>query len=75
MEEKIIDFLAAKFSIPKDEITNDAILTDIGVDSMKLLSALLDFEKEFGMKVSDRDIESLTTAGDLIQMVKEKKAY
>lgn len=75
MEEKIIDFLTERFSIPKDEITNDTILTDIGLDSMKLLSTLMDFEKEFGIKISDRDIESLTTVGDLIQMVTEKKEY
>lgn len=73
MEEKIIEFLTEKLSIPKDEIKNDAILTDIGVDSVRLLSVLLDFEKEFGVKINDRDIESLTTAGDLIRMVSEKK--
>lgn len=73
MEEKIIEFLTEKLSIPKDEIKNDAILTDIGVDSVRFLSVLLDFEKEFGVKINDRDIESLTTAGDLIRMVSEKK--
>ena len=73
MEEKILKYLAGKFSIPAENIRSDTMLTDIGVDSMTLLSSLLELENEFGIKISDRDIENLVTVGDLIQMVSDKK--
>ena len=73
MEEEIRQYLAEKFSISAENIQNDTVLTDIGVDSMTLLSSLLELENEFGIKISDRDIENLVIVGDLIQMVSNKK--
>ena len=73
MEEKILKYLAEKFSVSAENIQSDTVLTDIGVDSMTLLSSLLELENEFGIKISDRDIESLVTVGDLVQMVSDKK--
>ena len=73
MEEKILKYLAEKFSVSAENIQSDTVLTDIGVDSMTLLSSLLELENEFGIKISDRDIENLILVGDLIQMVSDKK--
>ena len=73
MEEKILKYLAEKFSVSAENIQSDTVLTDIGVDSMTLLSSLLELENEFGIKISDRDIENLVLVGDLVQMVSDKK--
>lgn len=74
MEEEIIEFLTEKLSLSRKTVQGDTVLTDMGVDSMKLLSLLLELENKFGVRVSDRDVETFVTVGDIARMIEEKKA-
>ena len=69
MKEEIIAFLAEKSKYPAEKITCSTPLLELNVDSLVLLDTVLEFEKKFHIKISDRELGSLTTVGDLADLL------
>lgn len=72
MQEKIIEFISAKTGVPKESITRETDILSLGLDSMKFLFMIMEFEKEFSVSVSDTDISKLVTVDDIINLVENK---
>ena len=73
MFNEVRDFIAKRTNAEAEEIRPDTQLVDLGLDSMSLLTMVLTFEKEFGVKISDRQLETLLTVGDLTKLVENQK--
>ena len=70
IEEKVINIISNKLGLPKDEVTPAASFTmDLGADSLDTVELIMDFEKEFGLKISDEDAMSIKTVGDAIEYI------
>ncbi|MER6735986.1 phosphopantetheine-binding protein [Streptomyces puniciscabiei] len=67
----IKDFFAAQFTVPDDQLTPDAYLTDIGIDSLALVELALVLEKESGFPVDDDDLKAARTLGELAELAEE----
>lgn len=73
LEEKIIDIIAQKLNLSKDQIKPDAAFTeDLGADSLDLVELVMAMEETFNMEVPDEDAEKLRTVKDVIEYVKAK---
>ncbi len=73
VEEKVIDIIAQKLNLSKDQIKPEAsFVDDLGADSLILLSLLWPMEEAFGMEVPDEDAEKLRTVKDVIEYVKQR---
>lgn len=71
MQEKVIEFLSQKTGIPASEIHPETSLLDLKVDSFVFLEIILDFEQEFGVTVSDRQLNDLNLVSDIIKLVEK----
>ena len=61
-----IKALAAKeFSIDPDGLDPHAPLDSLGIDSLSFIEFMFKVEEEFGVSVSDEDLKSIRTLGDL----------
>lgn len=70
IETKVIDIIANKLGLPKEEVTPDANFTmDLGADSLDTVELIMDFEKDFGLKISDEDAMNIKTVGDAIEYI------
>ena len=70
IEEKVINIISNKLGLPKDEVTPAASFTmDLGADSLDTVELIMDFEKEFGLKISDEDAMGIKTVGDAIDYI------
>ena len=70
IESKVIDIISNKLGLPKDEVTPAANFTmDLGADSLDTVELIMDFEKEFGLKISDEDAMSIKTVNDAIEYI------
>ncbi|MBR5019081.1 MAG: acyl carrier protein [Bacteroidales bacterium] len=70
IESKVIDIIANKLGLPKDEVTPAASFTmDLGADSLDTVELIMDFEKEFGLKISDEDAMNIKSVGDAIEYI------
>lgn len=66
--EIVRDMIATILVIEPDEVSPDAaIVEDLGADSLDLLEFSLCFEQEFGVEVSDAEVEGWRTVSDAIE--------
>lgn len=66
MLETLKKILMEEFSLSEDVITPSAKLeADLGINSLELAELAFRLEEEFGVTVSDEDIPSLITVGDV----------
>lgn len=74
IEEKVINIISNKLGLPKEEVTPAASFTmDLGADSLDTVELIMDFEKEFSLKISDEDAMNIKTVGDAIEYIAARK--
>ena len=70
IEEKVINIISNKLGLPKEEVTPAASFTmDLGADSLDTVELIMDFEKDFNLKISDEDAMNIKTVGDAIEYI------
>ena len=52
------------------KVASDTLIEDLSVDSLELLSLILEIEQETGMEIEDAKVLLLKTVGDLISELK-----
>lgn len=73
MFNEVRNFIVKRTNSEAEDIRPDTQLVDLGLDSINLLTMVLTFEKEFGIKISDRQLETLLTVDDLTKLVENQK--
>ena len=75
IEEKVIEIISNKLGLPKEEVTPAANFTmDLGADSLDTVELIMDFEKDFGLKISDEDALNIKTVSDAIEYIAARVA-
>ena len=70
IEEKVVNIISNKLGLPKEEVTPAASFTmDLGADSLDTVELIMDFEKDFNLKISDEDAMNIKTVGDAIEYI------
>jgi len=62
---RIKEMAAKEFSIDPAGLDPNAPLDSLGVDSLSFIEFMFKIEEEFGVSVSDEDLKSIKTLGDL----------
>ena len=59
--------IVEKLGVEESEVTPQASFTnDLGADSLDTVELIMEFEKEFGLSISDDQAEKISTVGDAI---------
>ena len=73
--EKVKKFIVDEFKVSEDQINDEAsFLEDLGFDSLDVSTLVQDVENMFDIRIPDEDLDKLTTVGELVNYVAEKKA-
>ena len=69
--EKLQQLIAEQFTMSLEMVTRDtAFVDDLGADSLDVVELTMALEEEFGLpEVSDDDLRTLVTVGDLVDYV------
>jgi acyl carrier protein len=62
---RIKDLAAKEFSLDPARLDPAAPLDTLGIDSLSFIEFMFKIEEEFGVSVSDQDLKSIRTLGDL----------
>lgn len=73
IEETLIDALAA-MGPERDQITRDARLADLEIDSLDLVELLQVAEEQFGVEINPDDAKDVTTVGDALDLITARLA-
>ena len=72
---KVKAIIVDKLGVEESEVTETANFTnDLGADSLDTVELLMEFEKEFGVKIPDEDAAGIATVADSINYVEAKLA-
>lgn len=61
--------IVPKFGVEPDQVTNDATLEDLDMDSLDVVEIMQAIEDDMGIRVPDEDLEDLSTIGDAVAAV------
>lgn len=64
----IREFLLDRLGVEADRVVPDALLTELGVDSLMMLELMFEFEDRFEIKLP-HDLKSPRTVGDVISLI------
>lgn len=66
--EKIKE-IVPKFGVDPSDVTLEATLEDLDMDSLDVVEIMQAIEDDLGIRVPDEDLEDLTTIGDAVAAV------
>jgi acyl carrier protein len=74
IENRIVELISAACEVPKEEITPESRLEELGLDSLVLTELGLKLRKEFGVTAADEDLDQVETVGELFRLVAKSRA-
>lgn len=68
--KKVEDIIVDKLNVDASEVKDEANFTlDLGADSLDTVELIMEFEKEFDIKIEDDEAQKIQTVGDAIDHV------
>jgi acyl carrier protein len=73
VQEKVKAMLVSKLSIEASQITPSAnFIKDLGIDSLDYIELIMEFEREFDIRIPDTEGEQLKTVGQAVEYIEKK---
>lgn len=67
---QVKNIIVDKLGVDAEEVTPEKSFTnDLGADSLDTVELIMEFEKEFGISISDDQAEKISTVGDAIAYI------
>lgn len=72
--DRVKSIVVEKLGVEPEKVTEEAnFITDLGADSLDTVELIMDFEKEFGATIPDKEAEKIKTVGDAIAYLENQK--
>ncbi|MBI2012845.1 MAG: acyl carrier protein [Candidatus Colwellbacteria bacterium] len=72
--ERVKEIVAEELGVDEPKIKEAASFEeDLGADSLDLVELVMEFEDQFGIKISDEDAREIKTVGQAVDYVLEKQ--
>jgi len=71
----LADVLSEKYDVPREAISPEATLTELGLDSLTVVELLFDVEDEFGIEIPEEraNFQTLAEAAALVDELVQAK--
>jgi len=74
IEEKVIELIVEQLDVTREECVPEAsFIEDLGADSLDLVELIMAMEENFGVEISDEELQKIRTIQDAINFIKRKK--
>lgn len=71
--DRVKAIIVDKLGVDESQVTENAsFTTDLGADSLDTVDLIMEFEKEFGIKIPDEEAEKIQTVGDAIFYIEKQ---
>ena len=72
IENKVKAIVVDKLGVEESQVTMDAsFAADLNADSLDTVELIMEFEKEFGITISDDATQKISTVGDTVAYITE----
>ena len=74
LTEEVKVIIAEQLGVKIEEVTDNAsFVDDLGADSLDTVELVMALEEKFGVEIPDEDAEKMSTVGEAIKYLEEKK--
>ena len=74
IEEKVIEIIVEQLGVTREECVPEAsFIEDLGADSLDLVELIMAMEENFGIEISDEELQKIRTIQDAVNYIKRKK--
>lgn len=75
MYERLQSIVAEQLGVEPDQVVREAeFVQDLNADSLDMVELVMSLEEEFGVEISDDDVENIRTVGDAVEYIEEHSA-
>ncbi len=72
--EKVKEIIAEQLGVDVSEVSEEkSLVDDLGADSLDIVDLVMNFEDEFGVKISDQDLSKIKTVKDVVDAIETRK--
>lgn len=61
--DKVVQLLVEKYGVDRDQVSPEANMADLGLDSLAMAELIFDIEDEFGIEVTTEEANFSTLGG------------
>lgn len=72
--ERAKEIIVKNLSVDPAAVTESATFADLGADSLDQVDIIMEFEKEFDIKIPEDQTDKIATVGDAIAFIEEEVA-
>jgi acyl carrier protein len=65
-EMDLIDIIASEATVERGELTRDAVLADLGIQSLDVISVLFEIEERYGVVIEEEEMPRTASLGEVI---------
>ena len=74
LTDEVKAIIAEQLGVKVEEVTDSAsFVDDLGADSLDTVELVMALEEKFGVEIPDEDAEKMSTVGEAIKYLEEKK--
>ena len=71
IEEKVIEVIMEQLDVTREQCVPEAsFINDLGADSLDLVELIMEMEENFGVEISDEELQNLRTIQDVIDYIR-----
>ena len=71
LAEKVLSAIASSKRIPRERVSLESTLEDLGMDSLDQLNLLFALESDFNISISDEEAKSIRTVREMVDGVRK----
>ena len=71
LAEKVLSAIATSKRIPRERVSLDSTLEDLGMDSLDQLNLLFALESDFNISIPDEQTKSIRTVREMVEGVRK----
>ena len=71
LEEKVKELIIEQLNVTREQCVPDAsFLNDLGADSLDLMELIMEMEEQFGVPISDDELQKIRTVQNVIDFLR-----
>lgn len=76
LEGKVIELIVEQLNVTKEQCVPEAsFINDLGADSLDLMELIMEMEEQFGVSISDDELQKIRTIQNVLDFLRKSGAH
>lgn len=72
LEKKVIELIIEQLNVTREQCVPEAsFINDLGADSLDLMELIMEMEEQFGVSISDEELQNIRTIQNVVDFLRK----